>query len=166
MSDQRGDQTRSLDQIRPGEETLSEDQTRPGDQTRTADQARAGDLTRSGDGSSRRRHGGWWITSLLLVGVALIIAASLALAPDPTEEGAEAFGGTDARVTQILEEDGARPWFTPVFEPGSSEVESGLFALQAALGGGLLGFALGRLSARRRPEPRGPGRSGSAVSAP
>ncbi len=161
MSEPREDQLHSGDLTRRRDQTRTADQARPGDQTRTADQARPGDQTRTGHGSLRRRHGGWWITSLLLAGVALIIAASLALAPDPAEEGAEAFGGTDARVTQILEEDGARPWFTPIFEPGSSEVESGLFALQAALGGGLLGFALGRLSARRRPE-----RSGSAVSAP
>ena len=37
-----------------------------------------------------------------------------------------------------------------LFQPSSSEVESGLFALQAALGGTVLGFTIGRLSARRR----------------
>ena len=38
----------------------------------------------------------------------------------------------------------------PLFRPGSPELESGLFALQAGLGGILLGFVLGRLTARRR----------------
>ena len=36
-----------------------------------------------------------------------------------------------------------QPWFSPLWEPPSSEVESLLFALQAALGSGLLGYYLG-----------------------
>ena len=41
----------------------------------------------------------------------------------------------------------------PLFTPGSTELEAGLFALQAALGGGVLGYALGRLHGRVRPRP-------------
>ena len=45
-----------------------------------------------------------------------------------------------------------QPWFEPFFQPESGEVESGLFALQAALGGSVLGFAIGALWGRRRGE--------------
>ena len=41
------------------------------------------------------------------------------------------------------------PWFSPLFEPASGEIESLLFALQAALGAGVIGFVLGRMTAKK-----------------
>lgn len=35
------------------------------------------------------------------------------------------------------------PWFEPVFEPQSGAIESVLFSLQAAIGGGIIGYTLG-----------------------
>ena len=76
----------------------------------------------------------------LFVGLYL---ASLAMAPS----GAE-FAGTDAAANDLLD---VEPWFKPLFSPGElgGELESGLFALQAGLGGIVFGFVLGRLSGRR-----------------
>lgn len=89
-----------------------------------------------------------WIIGLALVAVIVaIFAFSFSMAPAPAD-GEEGFGGTDSAVTAILEEQGVEPWFSPIFEPGSGEIESGLFALQAALGGAVLGFALGQLRGR------------------
>lgn len=89
-----------------------------------------------------------WVTPLVLIALVGIFAWSFFAAPRPPE-GEEAFGGTDAAVTTHLEEQGHTPWFSPLFEPGSGEIESGLFALQAALGAGVLGYALGNLRGRR-----------------
>lgn len=87
-----------------------------------------------------------WLIGAALVG-ALILLYLVVLQMAPS--GAE-FVGTDAAANDLLD---AEPWFEPLFSPGDlgSELESGLFALQAALGGVLLGFALGRLSRRRTP---------------
>lgn len=94
------------------------------------------------------------INALLLAAVIAIFAVPLALRlnTDGLDEG-QAYAGSDASATTAIEQidPGYRPWFTPWFEPSSGEIESGLFAVQAALGAGLLGFALGRLSGRPRP---------------
>ena len=83
-----------------------------------------------------------WIGLALVVAIVWVSLGSLALAPT----GAE-FLGSDSAAGELT---GGVPWLEPLFRPGSPELESGLFALQAGLGGLLLGFVLGRLTARRR----------------
>ena len=91
----------------------------------------------------------WGVPLILVALMIAIFALNFSFAPDAVE-GEESFAGTDSVVTGVLEDQGVEPWFTPVFEPGSGEIESGLFALQAALGAGLLGFALGNLQGRAK----------------
>ena len=78
----------------------------------------------------------------LILAAALLVILSLVMGN--RREGAE-FAGTDgqamAAVTAIQPD--YQPWFSPIWEPPSGEVESLLFALQAALGAGLIGYYLG-----------------------
>lgn len=80
--------------------------------------------------------------AVLLAAAALIVAAPMLLGL-PGE-----YGGSDAQAQAAIEESGYQPWFEPLWSPPSGEIESMIFALQAAAGAGLLGFLLGR--ARRR----------------
>lgn len=62
------------------------------------------------------------------------------------------FGGSDDQaeeaITQI--DESYEPWFSPIFEPASGEIESLLFALQAAIGAGIIGFGLGYLKGKKK----------------
>ncbi len=87
-----------------------------------------------------------WITWALVGLVAVLLATSFAIARSTAP--ATEFGGADAQAVEALEEQGVEPWFQPIFAPGSGEIESGIFAAQAALGGAVLGWAIGRLQSR------------------
>jgi len=64
------------------------------------------------------------------------------------------FGGADDSAGGIIEETGYQPWFSSIWEPPSGEIESLLFALQAAIGAVIIGYVLGyyhgQAKARRR----------------
>ena len=95
-------------------------------------------------------------TALIWSAIVLLTVLPLwfAVAP-PAEPGAEApamFGGADERAQQAIGTVAPHyePWFEPLFEPASGEIASLLFALQAAIGAGVIGFWLGTSVTRER----------------
>lgn len=58
---------------------------------------------------------------------------------------AEIFAGADNKARDLIGkiDPAYTPWFEPLMQPASSEIASLLFALQAALGAGFIGYYLG-----------------------
>lgn len=81
------------------------------------------------------------------------IVIGLAVLPLFMVKDAE-FGGTDDKAVRVITEinTGYKPWFSPLFEPKSQEMESSLFALQAAVGAGVVGYGIGYMRGRKKKE--------------
>jgi cobalt/nickel transport protein len=94
------------------------------------------------------------INALLLLVVVALAVLPLVLGLGDHKE--EPFTGADAEAeTAITEIDpGYEPWFSPLYEPPSGEIESALFAVQAALGAGVLAYYFGLRRGRRQGELR------------
>lgn len=92
-----------------------------------------------------------WVLALIAV---VVLGFGLWLGMREASE----FVGTDSAATESVEESnpGYEPWFASIFSPGSGEIESGLFALQAAIGAGFAGFALGTYRERSRERKKQP----------
>ena len=86
--------------------------------------------------SATKKLGNGKLTVILLLLVLAII-----IVPQIIQKGAE-FGGADgeaeAAITEINPD--YQPWFSSLYEPASGEIESLLFASQAALGAGIVGY--------------------------
>jgi len=86
----------------------------------------------------------------------LLLAASAAIMAAPFLLRVEGeFKGNDDRASDAIAESrpGYEPWFQPLWKPPSGEVESMLFALQAAIGAGVLGYVIGRRHGAARSQP-------------
>lgn len=93
---------------------------------------------------------------LLLVAVAALMALPLWMVkkplPGPDGKKGEIFTGTDDKAKELIGSTAPdyRPWAKPLMEPPSGEISSLLFALQAALGAGFIGYYLGVSTTRAR----------------
>ena len=74
---------------------------------------------------------------VLIIAVVVLFVAPLLLFPSAE------FGGSDSSAEQAISDQGYKPWFSPIWEPPSSEIETLLFSLQAAIGSVIIGYFVG-----------------------
>lgn len=92
-----------------------------------------------------KRH----VNLMLILAVILLSALPLWLVQKPAAEAdgqvVELFKGADDKAKDMIGtiNPDYKPWFSPIIEPASGEIASLLFALQAALGAGVIGYYLG-----------------------
>ena len=78
---------------------------------------------------------------LAVVCILLFIAPLIMYSGLGEDEGY--FGGSDDAASEQIEATNFEPWFSSIWEPPSGEIESLLFALQAAIGAIIIGYAFG-----------------------
>lgn len=86
--------------------------------------------------------------------LALLVVA-LAIVPLVMKRDAE-FAGADEEAEKVIAEvrPGYEPWYKPLWEPPSGEVESLLFALQAAVGSGFIGYYFGYQRGKKKDQEK------------
>ncbi|HHY40862.1 MAG TPA: energy-coupling factor ABC transporter substrate-binding protein [Syntrophaceticus sp.] len=85
--------------------------------------------------------------------ILITLVVLLAVLPLLIHKGAE-FGGADGEAEEAIIElhPEYEPWLESFWEPPSGEIESLLFALQAAIGAGFIGYYLGFVKGRKESE--------------
>ncbi|MEG5031786.1 energy-coupling factor ABC transporter substrate-binding protein [Microcoleus sp. AT3-D2] len=80
----------------------------------------------------------------------MLVIAVIVLAVIPLVFVRGEYGGADGEAQKAITEiqPDYQPWFNHFFEPASGEIESLLFATQAALGAGVIGYAVGLYKGR------------------
>jgi len=106
-------------------------------------------MTTQAQNQSKRYGLGVIITGIFVI--LLLIAIPLFVVKD-SEFGGSDGAGSDAIATIAPDYDSS--WITNWWEPPGGETESALFALQAAIGGILIGYAFGYLRGRKKTEEK------------
>lgn len=85
----------------------------------------------------------------------LLLVILLAVVPFFLHRDAE-FAGADDRAEEAISQirPDYEPWFRPVWEPPSGEVETFLFAAQAAIGSGIVCYFLGYSKGKKQREQK------------
>jgi len=83
---------------------------------------------------------------VLIAIVVALFAVPLLLAPSAD------YGGSDGAAEQAISDTGYTPWFSPIWEPPSGEIETLLFSLQAAIGALIIGYFVGYERGKRKKE--------------
>lgn len=85
--------------------------------------------------------------NLLLLSFVIILVIVPLLTIKETE-----FGGADSKAVAVISEiqPNYEAWFTNIWEPPGGETESLLFALQAAIGAGFIGYFIGSMRQKKK----------------
>jgi cobalt/nickel transport protein len=75
--------------------------------------------------------------AILIIAVVVLFAAPLIIFPEAE------FSGADSSAEQAISDQGYKPWFSPIWTPPSSEIETLLFSVQAAIGAIIIGYFIG-----------------------
>ena len=78
---------------------------------------------------------------LAIIVIILLVAPLVMYSGLGEDEGY--FGGSDDQGSDGVSETGYEPWFESFWEPPSGEIESLLFAVQAAIGAIIIGYFFG-----------------------
>lgn len=83
--------------------------------------------------------------------VLVLLVVALMIIPLVIASGAQ-FGGADGEAETAITEiqPDYEPWFAPIWEPPSGEIESALFAVQAAGGAAFIAYFFGYRRGQRR----------------
>ena len=91
------------------------------------------------------------VAAVIILFAAIFLVQNAAIQANLGEDE-EAWGGADGSAAEIIEEGGYEPWFDPIWEPPSGEIESLFFSLQAALGAIVIGYFFGYYRGKKAPE--------------
>ena len=79
--------------------------------------------------------------------------------------GDSEFGGSDGHAEEYITQANPdyEPWFSNIWEPPGSEIESLLFALQAAIGAGVICYVIGYYKGKKSVNIKAEGCSSTSV---
>lgn len=89
--------------------------------------------------------------SMRLTIILFLLVLAIIIIPQLMHKDAE-FGGADGEAETLITEIAPtyKAWFSSLYEPASGEIESLLFASQAALGAGIIGYYVGTTRTKKK----------------